>query len=165
MPGCSGVLGRVRALVEDFRSRRLPVLFVCYASARRGPMASRWRKACPRGSPWVQPAIRPAPGEPVLLKSRYSALRGTRALAWLRGKRVKDLVVAGVKTHLCVESTVRDAFDAGFRVVVARDCCAAPDPGMHRGSLRNMEHGFADLASAKGLVSMLEKFHNQRKDA
>ncbi|MFA5138578.1 MAG: isochorismatase family cysteine hydrolase [Elusimicrobiota bacterium] len=165
MRGCSGVLERVRALVGDFRSRGLPVLFTCYASALRGPMASRWRKACPRGSPWVQPILRPAPGEPVFYKSRYSAFRGTRALAWLRKRRVRDLVVAGVKTHLCVESTVRDAFDAGFRVIVARDGCAAPDPGMHRGSLRNMAHGFADILPTKDLVSMPEKFHNQRKDA
>lgn len=152
MRGSSSVLRRIRSLVRAFRSAGLPVLFTCYVSERKGPMASRWRKSCPAGSRWARPSIEPGPGEPVLLKTRYSAFRGTPALAWLRGRRVEDLVVAGVKTHLCVESTVRDAFDEGFRVIVARDACAAPEPRMHRGSLLNMEHGFAELASTKDLV-------------
>lgn len=108
-------------------------------------MTRWWRRLCPPESRWagLGGGLEAEPPEWVFRKSRYSAFRGTRLNAWLKKRGIADLVVAGVMTHLCVEATVRDAFEAGYRVHVPLDGCAAGEKILHLGSLRSMACGFA----------------------
>ena len=64
-------------------------------------------------------------GEPVLTKPRYSAFFGTPLDTLLRSGGVKTVVVTGVATNVCVESTARDAHQLDYCVVLPTDCIAA----------------------------------------
>lgn len=80
----------------------------------------------------------PAPGELVIRKTRYSAFQGGELDARLRGMGVDTLVIAGLTTECCVDTTVRDAFDLDYHVFVAADACAAYEPDLHLASLKIM---------------------------
>jgi nicotinamidase-related amidase len=85
------------------------------------------------GSPGTQihPAVAPIEGEPVVIKHRVSAFGGTDLQTILQSRAIETLVLAGVSTSGVVLSTLRQAFDLDYRILVAGDCCADPDPEAH----------------------------------
>ena len=148
MPEALPALSNAGRLVTAFRKAGLPVLFTSHAhedpSRDGGLMALWWKKICLAGSPEaeVSPALAPLEEE-ILLKCRYSAFSSGKLAERLRVLSVDSLVVAGLKTNLCVESTVRAAFDLGFRCIVAEDAMAARTEVLHLASLAGMADGFA----------------------
>ena len=95
------------------------------------------------GSAFVGP--QPAPGEIIVRKARYSGFFGTDLDVQLKALGVDTLVVAGVTTECCVDSTVRDAFNLDYHVFVAADACAAYEADIHAESLKVMELNSAIL--------------------
>ncbi|HXV58461.1 MAG TPA: isochorismatase family cysteine hydrolase, partial [Gaiellaceae bacterium] len=79
-----------------------------------------------RGGALVAP-LAPRPGEPVLLKPRYSAFDDTPLATVLREREVEELEVAGTATEMCVFQTVTDALRLGFEPTVLADACATVD--------------------------------------
>jgi nicotinamidase-related amidase len=68
--------------------------------------------------------IRPLPGETIFQKHYPNSFRDTPLLEHLRGLGIERLVICGMMTHMCVDSTVRAAFDYGFACWLAQDACA-----------------------------------------
>ena len=79
----------------------------------------------------IHPAVAPVEGEPVVIKHRVSAFGGTDLQTILQSKAIETLVLAGVHTSGVVLSTLRQAFDLDYRILVAGDCCADPDREAH----------------------------------
>lgn len=75
----------------------------------------------------LHPQVRPAPGEAVVTKHHPSAFRDTPLQALLHDAGVDHLVVAGMMTHMCVDTTVRAAADLGWRCTLAHDACTTLD--------------------------------------
>lgn len=98
-------------------------------------------------------AIRVAPQDTVIDKTRYSGFVGTPLGPALRARGISQLVVGGVTTSMCVESTVRDAGQLDYRVFVARECCGDFDRERHEASLRAMEFGFARVVGDNELAT------------
>jgi ureidoacrylate peracid hydrolase len=96
-----------------------------------------------------------APGDVVLDKPRYSALYGTALEVWLRAMRIERVIVGGVTTSMCVESTVRDLGQRDHDVVVAREACADFAPDRHEASLAAMAFGFAGVESLEACLRLL----------
>ena len=80
--------------------------------------------------------------EITLDKTRYSAFAGTRLDLILRSHGIETLVLCGVATSGCVESTTRDGLFHDYYVVTAADCCADYDRLRHEASLRKMDISF-----------------------
>jgi nicotinamidase-related amidase len=80
----------------------------------------------------VHPAVAPKSGEVVVTKHRVSAFAGTDLDMVLRANGIDTMVLAGIATSGVVLSTVRHAADADYRIIVIADCCADPDPEVHR---------------------------------
>ena len=94
-------------------------------------------------------------GDFVLDKPRYSAFFGT-ALDMLLGARgIRALMVGGVTTSMCVESSVRDAAQRDIRTFVVRDAVADFDAARHAASLSAMAFGFARLIGAGAAVEAI----------
>ncbi len=106
-----------------------------------------------RGADFVDEA-RPADGELVVVKHRFSPFPDSRLELLLRANGIRTVVVAGVATHCCVEATVRDACHKDFYVVVAEDCCATRG-GMrhlHEASLETMGLYFATVVPSDEIL-------------
>jgi nicotinamidase-related amidase len=70
---------------------------------------------------------------------------------------VENLVVAGIMTNLCVESTVRDAFDAGFKTWTVLDATAAHTEELHTSSLKSLAYGFSTIATTEDIVMLCDQ--------
>ena len=79
----------------------------------------------------IHPAAAAREGEPIVVKHRISPFVGTDLETLLRANGIDTLVLAGVHTSGVVLSTVCQAVDLDYRLVVVRDCCADPDPEVH----------------------------------
>jgi ureidoacrylate peracid hydrolase len=84
----------------------------------------------------------------VLDKPRYSAFFGTALDVVLAARGIRALMVGGVTTSMCVESSVRDAAQRDIRTFVVREAVADFDPERHEASLRAMAFGFARVIGA-----------------
>jgi len=103
----------------------------------------------------IHPALAPAEDEPVVIKHRVGAFTGTDLEMLLRASGIETLVLAGITTAGVVLSTVRQAFDMDYRVVVAGDCCADPDLDVHQMLLDKVIAQHAEVVSAQRVIDAL----------
>ncbi|MBI4051501.1 MAG: isochorismatase family protein, partial [Elusimicrobia bacterium] len=141
LPPAKAILPNVRNLVEIFREMGRPVFFTLHAhedpERDGGLMVLRWKKICRMGSKEarISPILNPQQGS-IFRKCRYNAFSNTSLERSLRQKGIEGILVVGVMTNLCVESTVRDAFDREFRTFVVADATAAHTEELHLASLK-----------------------------
>jgi ureidoacrylate peracid hydrolase len=95
--------------------------------------------------------LAPQPGDRVIDKTRYSAFYDTTLEEQLRELGIDTVIVCGVTTNVCVESTVRDAFFRDFRIVVPSDATAAVSPDLHEGSLNDFRYAFGPVVTTAEL--------------
>jgi nicotinamidase-related amidase len=102
------------------------------------------------GNPGTQihPAVAPIEGEPVVIKRRVSAFGGTDLQTILQSRAIETLVLTGVSTSGTVLSTLRQAFDLDYRILVAGDCCTDPDREIHNVLLNQIFPKQATVTSA-----------------
>lgn len=103
----------------------------------------------------------PLPGEPVIDKPGRGAFAHTDFELLLHNKGVKNLVIAGVTTDVCVSSTMREANDRGFDCVLLDDGSAASEPSLHVGTVESvkMEGGiFGAVANLDDVIHAVENF-------
>lgn len=162
---CGGpaILPTVKELIDAFRACRRPVIFTKHVhhpgNLDSGIMGWWWKGMCVEGSPEseIHRDIAPLAGEKVVSKHRYSAFYGTDLEIVLRCLGIEDLVVSGLMTNLCCESTARDAYFRDFRVFIPADGTASVNEEMHLASLLNLAFGFAYVAGARSIISNLKK--------
>lgn len=111
---------RARSLLQAFRTRALPIFHVQHIATRPGATFFLPGTTGVR----IHAAVEPAAEEAVITKHFPSGFRETTLLESLRAARATRLVVAGMMTHMCVDTTVRAAADLGFECILAQDGCA-----------------------------------------
>jgi ureidoacrylate peracid hydrolase len=89
--------------------------------------------------------ISPGGGDIVIVKHRYSAFYGTDLDIVLRSHGVRTVVLTGVSTHVCVETTAREAFVRDYYTVVVGDCCAAYSQAEHETALKLIDRFFGEI--------------------
>lgn len=101
----------------------------------------------------VIPAVAPEGDEIVIPKTASSVFNATNIEYVLRNLGVEYLVVYGVSTDQCVETTVRDACDKGFLVTLVPDCCAAYDAVRHARAVEALDGHYARARSTDALIA------------
>ena len=159
-------LAAADALAASARAAGVPVVFVGLSTTPETDSPA-WNERMRRrgGDPDTDAALcrtgqvgsefygpKPAPGEIVVAKTRYSGFVGTDLDVQLKALGVDTLVVAGLTTECCVDSTVRDAFDLDYHVFVAADACAAYEADIHEASLKVMELNSAILTDTAAIA-------------
>ncbi|MCL5264790.1 MAG: cysteine hydrolase [Chloroflexi bacterium] len=96
--------------------------------------------------------IRPATGEIEVFKHRYSAFVGTNLDLILRSMEIRTLIMTGVATNVCVESTARDGYMMDYYVVFIKDCTAAFTSEGHEATLKNIADYFGIVASSAEVI-------------
>jgi ureidoacrylate peracid hydrolase len=97
--------------------------------------------------------LAPTPGEPVIIKHRYSGFVGTDLDTILRSRERRSLLVTGVSTNVCVESTARDACMRDYHVVLVDDCCGALTLAEHEAALHNMRNYFGRVLNSRAIAA------------
>ena len=98
-------------------------------------------------------ALRPEPGDLEIEKPLYSCFAGTGLAATLIARGIDTLVLAGMTTECCVDSTARDAFHRDLSVFIATDACSTYDPVDHAAALRILGATCAVLAGSDAIMA------------
>jgi nicotinamidase-related amidase len=109
------LIARINDLIARAREAGVPVIYVQHCGAEGEiiePGTPAWE---------IHPAIAPAEGEPVVQKRHPDAFQETMLQAELASRGGKHLVVAGMQTEYCVDTTCRRAYSLGYDVVLAED--------------------------------------------
>lgn len=107
--------------------------------------------------------VAPESGERVVNKHRYSAFAGTDLDVVLRTAGIESILVTGVATNVCVESTLRDGLSLDYHVSLVEDCCAAYNPDLHEGSIKNVQGTFGAVVSASEVAKMWNRIDEKRE--
>lgn len=119
---------------------------------------TRFKALYPRGAPEhaIMPEVAPLPGELVLNKITRSAFNSTSLSLILSNLGIDGLLVCGVQTNACVESTARDAADFGFKCVLVDDACQCFSPVMHIGTMMSFASLFGKVWNTAQVLQWLE---------
>lgn len=96
--------------------------------------------------------VQPLPGDKVVVKHRYSGFYATDLDLVLRATGITTVLMTGVATNVCVESTARDAFQRDYHVVFISDCCATTNAEDHQATLRNIGDHFGVVVTAAEVI-------------
>jgi nicotinamidase-related amidase len=153
------VMRRVADLAHHFRDRGRPVVFTRHLHEDDGSDGGNllwwWGSIIRESSEGGQhhPAVRPEEAEIVIRKNTYNAFYGTDLDERLEEMGVRDIVVCGVMTNLCCETSAREAFCRGYRVKFVADATGTATDSMQIATLINLAYGFAEVVLTEELLA------------
>lgn len=161
----AAALTNAASLADAARKARMPVLFARLITrpVDETTMLREWMRrrghandvaVCREGSKGSEfVGVHPLAGEAVFSKRRYNAFAGTELDAHLKTLKRDTLVIAGLTTECCVDSTARDAFERDYHVIIAQDAVAAYEKALHEGALKALEVNCAVLALSADIAA------------
>lgn len=160
-PEAEEIMGNVISLVDSFRSSHRPIIFTWHAvrsDEDPGIMRGWWGDVPADKDPLsrIDDRLQPEKDGAIVRKTRYSAFIRTELEGILRGLRADKVVITGVMTHLCCESTARDAFMRDLEVFFVMDATATDHEDLHMGSLRALADGFTIVVTTEEVLSWME---------
>ena len=159
--GGQAIIPALKRLITAFREVQRPVIFTRHVHhpdhLDSGIMGWWWEGMCIEGTPEseIHHELAPLPNEKTILKHRYSAFYNTDLETVLRCLNVEDVVITGIMTNLCCESTARDAYFRDYRIFFLADGTGSINEEMHLASLMNLSYGFASVTTAEKILQGL----------
>jgi nicotinamidase-related amidase len=160
MSGSRPLAGRIMKLVEAGRQAGVTIVWLQanyelkYLSGQALALrAGRGDAVCCEGGSWGWQLfeMRPELGDLFVEKHTYSGFHGTELDRLLRFRGIRTLVMAGVATNVCVESTLRDGYFSGYYIVVPEDCVDSYAKKLHEATLENVRLYFGEVTTAPRL--------------
>ncbi len=168
------VVPTIARLLEAFRARGLAVVYLCLGAEERDlsdmpPRMAAWirdveersgiRDIFWRGNPLyaIREELAPRPEDAIVHKRTFGAFNSSDIDEVLRARGIDTLVVCGISTNCCVETTARDAADRGYAVVLVDEACADYDEAAHDATLRAFHFNFGRVVrTADDLLAALD---------
>ena len=107
-------------LLQAFRQKSMPIIHIQHISTRQG---AAFFVPNTKGVD-IHESVTPINDETIFQKNFPNSFRETPLLAHLRRQQITELVIAGMMTHMCIDTTIRAATDLGFQCLLAHDACA-----------------------------------------
>ncbi len=155
------ILKNIVELVSATREANIPLFFTRHGHKTgkdHGMLGRWWADLIIEGSDdaHIVPELKAIKESQIIPKNTYSAFHETGLEETLRSLKVTDLVIGGVMTNLCCETTARDAFVRGFRVFFLTDGTSTISEDFHISTLKNLGYGFATLLSCGHFIQTIE---------
>jgi nicotinamidase-related amidase len=160
----AGALEASRAakrLLDYFRQGNLPIVHIQHISMRAG---ATFFLPDTEGINFHE-NVRPVPDETIIRKYFPNSFRDTDLQKHLESKAINEIVICGMMSHMCIDATVRAAFDEGYACVVAHDACAArnlvfnsidiPASHVHGAYMAALGTVYAKVLSAEEIIETL----------
>jgi ureidoacrylate peracid hydrolase len=100
--------------------------------------------------------VKPEGRDFIVTKHRFSGFVGTDLDLVLRSRGIETLLMTGVATNVCVETTARDAFNLGYRIVLVEDCCGAFSSDEHASTITNISKYFGIVANSRVIAACMK---------
>ena len=165
------ILPRIVGLIHVAREKKVPVIFITsiyttddnrylsdvFLHQMKRKRTGRYFEVpvCSPGSWGAQlaPGLEVLAQDTVVIKHRYSAFINTDLELRLRSQGVRTLLITGVSTSVCVESTTRHAHFLDYYNVILSDCCADYKNNIHEEALRRLDLHFGQVAESKDIIA------------
>ncbi|MFH2054613.1 MAG: isochorismatase family protein [bacterium] len=151
---------RIVRLCNLFREQQRPVIYTRHQHAADnsdlGMMDTWWSGSHIFAGSWNSEIIEkltPQATDIMISKNRYSAFLGTNLEQMLKEHAVSELVITGVMTNLCCETTAREAFMRDYAVYFCLDGTTTISEEMARGTIQNLAYGFAYIVTAAQILA------------
>jgi isochorismate hydrolase len=146
IPSAVAIVPGLKQLAQSYYAHNFPVVFTQHLNSQQdaGAMSRWWQDLITIENPMS--AIIPEfdfSNRYVMRKNQYDAFYQSNLEQYLNNKGITQVVISGVMTHLCCETTARSAFVRGFDVFFLIDGTATYNREHHIASLLNLSHGFA----------------------
>ncbi len=168
------VIPNIKRLQNCFRAQHLPIIYTAIGTCTKDgrDLNQMWKdldqlslnvlgkRMFPRvGDPsWeIDGSIEPYADELVVNKTSSGTFNSTMLDQTLRNMGIESLVVSGVTTDVCVETTARDAADRGFQVIIVEDACTAFSETLHRSALQAFSLAFGRVRKTEDVEQLLNK--------
>jgi nicotinamidase-related amidase len=142
--------------IRRFREQNLPIIHVRHLSVRPG---ATFFLPGTRGAE-IHSSVLPLEGETVVEKNFPNSFRNTQLKDTLDNHRIKNLVVAGMMTHMCVDASVRQAADLGYKVTLLADACATRAQSYGGETIPARQVHAAFLAALNGFYAKVVNTHD-----
>ncbi len=158
IPSAEAIVDGIVKLIKAYSDYERPIIFTQHVNSatNAGMMSKWWKDLLTAQNPLhkIIQQIDPSMGI-VIQKSQYDAFYQTQLEEILRASGVTQVVLCGVMTHLCCETTARSAFMHGYEVFFPVNGTATYNLQYHRGSLLNLAHGFANLVFMEDILASI----------
>lgn len=159
IPSAAAVFPNIKILVQGFTAANRPVIFTKHENEENnaGMMLHWWRELLTPTHPlgFIHRDFSPDPAQ-ILRKTHYDAFLDTELKTVLDANDVEQVVITGVMTHLCCETTARSAFMQNYHVFFCVDGTATYNQIFHQNTLTNLAHGFANLVLSDTILNKME---------
>lgn len=149
---------KAQRLLRHFREKGLPVFHIQHADKDVSTMTEEEKTRIQNHQ-----NVEPIEGEPVIRKRTPGSFNGTDLQKKLREKNVDRLVLCGMMSNMCVDTTTREAFDLGYECTVIHDACATktyrfngkdiPSEYVHATAMASLAFAFAKVRSVDEFLS------------
>jgi len=161
------VVSNISSFIEKARKRLVKIIFIkqdlrAFANSQVSKELMyrlRW-KGIGKGEDlsWHEDlCIKPQPQDITIKKKKYSAFFGTKLNTILKSKGIKTLILTGVATNVCVDTTARDGFMRDYYVVLPEDCVASYNKILHKAALKNINTNFGYVTDSKKLLRIWQR--------
>lgn len=163
VPSAPAIVTGISKLVTAFSNADYPVVFTRHLNTKEdaGMMASWWRDLINPQTSYSHNITIASSTNPIRInKTQYDAFHNTTLEDILKKLDIIQVIICGVMTHLCCETTARSAFMRGFEVFFTVDGTATYNEALHRASLLTLSHGFAVPVLIEELLQAMENNEN-----
>jgi nicotinamidase-related amidase len=130
-----------RKLLEYFRENKMLVVHIRH-NAKQGAE--------------IHEDVKPLPDEKVISKDHVNSFRNTDLLDFLNEHKIKNLVICGMQTHMCVEAATRAGADLGFNCTLIHDACATKDLKFGDVTVKSADVHYSTLSTLKSYAKVLD---------
>ncbi|MFH1050978.1 MAG: isochorismatase family protein [bacterium] len=159
VPSAQAIIPGIKSLINSCRNKNIPVIFTKHTNneANAGAMSRWWRDLMHENSNQCEIYSEFNTDSCLIIeKHQYDAFYQTELKTYLVQNNIKQVIVTGVLTHLCCETTARSAFVNGYDVFFPINGTATYKKNYHRSSLLNLSHGFAVPCLIEDLITQIE---------
>lgn len=155
------VARRIGRVADAARAAGMPVVWIRsiydFKYLTDAHIAKRVMEGCCMEGSWGAEffEIAPAPGEFVVNKHSFNGFRDTPLDDYLRSRGIRTLVITGVATNVCVDSTLREGFFRGYYIVVLEDCVGSNSRAGHEGTLATVRNNIGAVVPSSVMMEMV----------
>lgn len=136
---------KAKLILEKFRNEKSPIIHIQHIAEGTG---ATFFLPDTKGAE-IHNDLKPQKNEKVIVKHYPNSFRETELLAYLKAQNISEIVICGMMTHMCVDTTTRAAYDHGFTCTLIGDACATKD----------LEFGTMKVDSNEVQISYLAALH------
>ena len=156
--GVGAAAANARRLLDEFRNKEKPVIHIQHIAAQAG---ATFFLPDSNGAQIHQQVV-PQADEIVVVKHFPNSFRDTPLLGILKARNINEIIIGGAMSHMCIDATVRAAFDLGFTCRVAEDACATRNltfkdktihaSEVHAAFMAALSGSYATVRSTKAII-------------